>query len=249
MLGKTPKFFFRIFKLFLNKEVYARLKEKYNKSCNPQYEIVSLGASCYPKTIFTRKKYKRTKAQGEKTLPFDLVWVHEAVFITEFIKNNFEGFFSDLRYIDNINCWDNFYKVNFSHETSFGPNDKDLLIKKYTKRIEHFNALLKSEKPILFVQFLKTPSVGEDVNNLYLALKEKRDNKTFELLVIDTIDIVKEPLPQVNVLKLKLPYDNVDLYDKSFYKSSSGKEFEKNILKKCDSIIKKKFKLNPTKFL
>ncbi len=249
MLGKLPRMFFRPLKLFLSKDSYLKIKDHYNKSAIQPYEIVSLGTSCYPKTILTRHKLKKTKADGELSLPFDLAWFHEAVFVTEFIKNNFDGFFSDMRYIENINCWDNYTKINFSHETGFGPEDKDLLIEKYTKRIENFSKIMDSDRPVLFIQFLKTPSVGEDSTNLYNVLKEKRNGKPFELLIIDCADIIKDFAPEINVLKLTLPSEDVNLYDASFYKSKAGKKFEKNIINKCKSLIKKKFNFNLTIYL
>lgn len=241
--------FYRLSKVIFRKEFYYKLKEKFNLSKKSPYVIISLGTSCYPKTILTRWKLKRKKAHGELTLPFDLIWVHEAVFVTDFIKNDFKDFFDDLRYIKEIKCWDNFRKINFSHETNFGPNDRELLIEKYSRRIANFSKYLNDAKPILFVQFLKDKSVGEDVNNLYETIKSIRGEKPFELIVIDCIDIVKNQIAEINLLKIKNPFDDCNLYDPRFYTSRKGKKFEAAIIKYCEKIIKNKLKCKVVRYL
>lgn len=249
MLDNLLRPFYRLSKVIFQKEFYYKFKEKYNLSKESSYTIISLGTSCYPKTILTRWKLKKIKAHGELTLPFDLAWIHEAVFVTDFLKNDFRDFFGDLQYILGIKSWDNFRKINFSHETNFGPNDRNLLIEKYSRRISNFLEYIKNEKPILFVQFLKDKSVGEDVNNLYNTIKSIRGEKPFELLVVDSNDIVKDSIPEVNLLKIKNPFGDCNLYDSSFYKSKEGKNFEKTIIKHCEYIIKNKLKCKVTKYL
>lgn len=243
------KSLYRLIRVNLQKEFYNKFKEKYNLAKESPYSIISLGPSCYPKTILTRWKLKKTRAHGEKTLPFDLAWIHEAVFITEFIQHDFEDFFGDLQYITGIKCWDNFRKINFSHETNFGPKDKDLLIEKYTKRIANFQKQINDKKPVLFVQFLKDKSVGEDVNNLYNTIKNIRGDMPFELLVIDCDDLVQNQIPEINLLKLKIPFGDCNLYDSRFYKSKEGMKFEKTIIKHCEDIIKNKLKKKVVKYL
>ena len=204
---------------------------------NSSYNLISLGSSCYPKTLLTRWKLKKTKASGELTLPFDLAWFHKAEYITEFIKNDFSGFFQDLRYMKEIGSWDNYGKINFSHETSFGADDKDKLVNLYEIRINNFRKLIQDEKPILFLQFLKVKEVGEDVSNLYSTLKQIRGDKPFELLVVDTNDIVQECSSAVNVLKIVLPFQDPNLYDANFYKSKEGVQFEKQIVDKLTTLL------------
>lgn len=241
--------FFRSSKIAFKKNVVLKFRDFYNSHKTSSYNIVSLGPSCYPKTILTRWKLKKTKAVGELTLPFDLAWVHEARFITQFIENDFSDFFKDLRYIKEIKSWDNFGMVNFSHETNFGPEDRDLLVEKYSKRINNFKDIISNKKPILFVQFLKNSGVGEDVENLYRVLNNIRGNKPFELLVIDAKNIVNTENKDINILKVQLDEQDPNLYDPAFYRSEEGLAFEKNIIDECKSIIKKKLKCRLTKFL
>lgn len=230
--------------IFLNlkKNVYNRLKERININLQSPYHVVSLGPSCYAKTILTRWKLKKVKAHGELTLPFDLLWVHEARFISEFIDNSFEGFFADMRYEKSIGSWDNHGKLNFSHETSFDADDKEQLIAMYKKRISNFEQIINDEKPILFVQFLKDKEVKEDINNLYDVLKKVCKPKEFALVIVDAANIIVNFNPEISVLKTQIPFTDCNLYSKSFYKSKEGRKFERNIINFCKKIIKEKLK-------
>lgn len=230
------------------KKIYNEFRRKANLAKETKYYIVSLGPNCFPKTVLTRWKLKRIKAHGEVTLPFDLAWFHNTKYITEFIENNFQNFFENMKYIEDIKRWDNFGKINFSHESCFGPNDENLLIEMYTNRINNFKATLKTEKPILFVQFLKDASVGEDIQRLYNILCKIRQDKPFELLIIDTDDIIQTSPKNINVYKIKMPYENYDLYSEKCFKSKPGINFEKQIINQCKRIIKNKFKLNIIKY-
>ncbi len=231
------------------KNFYYKFKQAYNINKEQPYLLISLGTNCYPKTILTRHKLKTTREYGEKTLPFDLAWFHHSKDITTFINNQFSDFLDNLKYMEEIGCWDNEERINFSHEKDFGPDDKTDLINMYKQRIENFQKYISDERPILFVQFLADPNVGEDIENLYEVLSRIRQNKPFQLLVIDTIDIVKTTNNVINVLKLNIPYKDYNLYDKSFYKSPLGKLFEKTIIKKCQNIIKEKFNINPYSYI
>lgn len=229
---------------------FQKIKDFVNKNCETSYNIVSLGPNCYPKTILTRKKLKKTKSQGELTMPFDLAWYHKAEFITEFIKNDFSNFFEDMNFSQNANSWDASYKINFSHEKKFGPAEKDLLITMYNKRISNFREVLNSRKPVIFLQILKNKTIGEDVNNLYEVLKNKRQNRPFILVVIDTEDIIADDLnPAIKILKLHKKLDNETIYTPEFYLSRDGKVFENTIISFIKLEITKSFNCKPHKFL
>ena len=70
------------------------------------YTIISLGPNCYPRTVLTRKGLMKRKKQGQKSYPFDLAWYHSAKYVTEFLLNDFENFFTDLRYSYVSTSWD-----------------------------------------------------------------------------------------------------------------------------------------------
>lgn len=219
-----------------------------NKFKTTDYEIISLAPNCYPKTLLTRKKLKKYKAEGEKTMPFDLAWYKSAEFITEFIQNDFLNFFEDMKYSQIAQSWDASFKINFSHEKNFKENDLEKLIDMYNQRITNFRNVMASEKPILFIQVLKDKEIGEDISNLYEVIKARRAGKPFELLIIDTNDIVKDPVQNVSVIKIFQNLDNENIYKPEFYKSKEGKAFEKKILEQIKSVLKNKLKKNLVKF-
>lgn len=232
----------------LLKKIYNDFRKKANLAKGTKYYLVSLGPNCFPKTVLTRWKLKKSKAHGELTLPFDLAWFHSTKYVTEFVENNFQNFFENMKYIEDIKRWDNFGKINFSHESSFGPNDEKLLIEMYTNRINNFNSILKTQKPILFIQFLKDESVGQDIEKLYKVIQNIRQDRPFELLVIDTIDMLQTHPKDINVFKINIPDENYDLYSEKCYKSKAGKAFEKQIINQCKKLIRQKFKVNVVKY-
>ncbi len=61
-------------------------------------EIVSLGVNCLPRTILTRHGIKPSKAQGELSCPFDLVY-HPLPTIIYNLKTEFRDYLSDLYFV------------------------------------------------------------------------------------------------------------------------------------------------------
>lgn len=219
-----------------------------NKLKKTDYEIISLGPNCYPKTFLTRNKLKRNKASGEKTMPFDLAWYKDAKFITEFIQNDFMNFFDGMKYSESAESWDSSFKINFSHEKSFKADDLEKLVDMYIGRISNFRKVMGSEKPLLFIQILKDKEIGEDIKNLYEVIKARRGQKPFELMIIDTNEIVKDPIENVNVIKIFQTLDNESIYKPEFYNSEVGKTFEKEIIKNIKFVLIKKLNKNLVRF-
>ena len=218
----------------------------------PKYKIISLGPNCYPRTVLTRTGLIKHKREGQKTYPFDFVWMHKAEYVTEFLNNNFENFLSELKYSDYSSSWDNGEKINFSHEAHIGSNEKNKLIKIYKKRIKNFTDEIKKEqgKPFIFLQILKDTKVGQDCINTYSALKNLCKEKKFVYIVIDFINIVPKNLPpEIKVKKLTLPDGNTDVFSKDFYLSDKGKKIENNISEIIEKIIKTELNINIKKFM
>ena len=108
--------------------------------------IISLGYSCFPRTILTRQGYKQSKAQGELTLPFDLA-IHGCYDkLCEIIDSGFEDYcnpdfltVTHDGYIENTK-----YNVRFNHESMYGrsqlyaANNFAKLIERYEARISNF---------------------------------------------------------------------------------------------------------------
>lgn len=229
--------------------LFFKLKCLLNKYKTAGYEIISLGPNCYPKTLLTRHKLKKLKQYGEKTMPFDLAWYQNAKFVTEFIQNDFLNFFQDMNYSETAESWDASFKINFSHEKDFKVNDLEKLTEMYIKRISNFREAITSNKPILFIQILKDKEVEEDIENLYKVLKARRGEKAFELLIIDTADIIKKPVQNVTVIKIFKTLDNEKIYKPEFYKSKEGKNFEKELIKNIKFVIKNRLKKKIIKYV
>ena len=216
-----------------------------------QYTIISLGPNCYPRTVLTRTGLIKHRKEGQKTCPFDFAWIHRAEYVTEFLNNDFKNFLSELKYSDYSSSWDNGEKINFSHESHIGSNEKNKLIKIYKRRIENFsNAVKKQKKPFIFLQILKDTEVGEDCINTFSALKNICKEKKFIYIIVDFINIVPDNLPsEIKVIKLNLPYENTDVFSKEFYLSERGKEIENTISEFIEKIIKEELNTDTVKFL
>ena len=58
--------------------------------------IVSLGTDCFPRAILTKLGYKRRKAEGEPTMPFDLAY-HPYPVVCRWLEDDFAGFLDASR--------------------------------------------------------------------------------------------------------------------------------------------------------
>ena len=71
--------------------------------------------------------------------------------------------------------------------------------------------------------------------------KRLRENKPFKMAIIDTQNIVNNPILE-NIYVLKLPFPNEkyknNWWKKEFYNSHIGKQFEKQIANFCLEILK-----------
>lgn len=210
------------------------------------YEIVSLGTNCLPRTVLTRKNLKPRKEQGELSCPFDLV-VHEAERVTYYIANDFEGYFDDLAFRLKKRCFLDFRKkglweksdgTKFFHDRDCGINDRTKIVNRISSRIDNFRKILADEKPIIFVQGLKD---SEDIENLYKTLKAKRQNKLFKLVILDFNNIVSKEYDNVYVFKILYP-TKIKKYEQYWnrqknYNSKEGKAFENAIKNAVEQVI------------
>ena len=199
--------------------------------------IIPLGENCLPRTILTRWKIKPKKLFGEPTFPFDL-----AVFgmpeITKSLKTDFKEFFDDLEYSKERNCWIKSPNcIYFCHENNLNENEKQKLIKIYTKRIENFRKVILNSTPIVFVQ---NTGDFEDIENQYIEIKRLRNQNPFRFIIIDTQNTApKLNHKEIKILKLKYPssdYKN-NWWKKEYFKSVQGKTFEKTIANFCLSVM------------
>lgn len=202
-----------------------------------EIKIIPLGQNCMPRTILTRWGIKPRKIFGELTYPFDL-----AVFgmkeITKCLRTDFSEFFDNLEYTPNgwikaPNC------IYFSHDKHYKQNDKEKLIKLYTKRIKNFRAEIRESEDILFFQIL---GEDEDIENQYKAISKLRYKEAFKFAVVDTQNVAANiNLENLYILKLPFPSEEYKKFwwKKEFYNSKEGKKFERQIADFCLEVLKK----------
>ena len=237
--------------MFLFDNLYKKISIHLKNLLTPaKYTIISLGPNCYPRTVLTRTGLIKRKKEGQKTYPFDFVWIHKAKYVTEFLNNNFENFLSELKYSNYSSSWDNGNKINFSHEAHIGVNGKKKLIKIYKKRIKNFQKEIKNGKqPFIFLQILKDTNTEEDCINTYSALKNINGKKKFVYIIVDFVNLLSDSLPfEIKAVKLELPSKNTDVFSKEFYQSDKGKEIEKKISDSIEKIVKKEFNTDMVKY-
>lgn len=210
------------------------------------YEIVSLGVNCLPRTVLTRKNIKPRKAQGELSCPFDLV-VHSAERITYYIENDFADYFDDLSFRVRKKCfldfrqkgiWEKTDGTKFFHDKDCKVNDREKIVKRISARIDNFRKILENERPIIFVQSVKD---GEDIENLYNVLKNKRKDKIFKLVILDFNNIVQKEYDNIYVFKIPYP-SNIKNYEVLWnrhknYNSKEGRAFEDAIKNAVEQVI------------
>ena len=207
------------------------IRQQAEKIKNKNYNIISLGYNCYPRTLLTRYGLKKTREQGELTMPFDL-----AVFATKEITSNlrydFKYFFDDLEYSKEQKIWTRGKdKIQFRHDTWFGEFSRNELIDKYKKRIENFYSVVNDPNPLLILQLLGD---DEDADNVYLQLRRLRQQTKFVFCVIDPNRLTKNLDKRIMVFDETAPegyFEN--WWKKSCYSQKSAAGYEQKIIDFC----------------
>lgn len=146
---------------------------------NQNFYIVSLGKNCLPRILTTSIKLKPRKFYGEKSLPFDLC-VTEIDRVINLIQNDFANFF-DIKIT----------KENFPHDYKL---DYEKFYRRYSQRIKNFRSIMNSDKMIYFIyaDFEK-----QEIKNLYDVLKQKRGQKPFKLICLNSQTINNSNVIQI----------------------------------------------------
>ena len=179
----------------------------------------------------TRYGLKKTRAQGELTMPFDL-----AAFATKEITSNlrydFKYFFDDLEFSQEKYIWTRGKdKIQFKHDTWFGAESREELISKYKKRIENFYFVLNDPNPLMFLQVLGD---DEDVDNVYLQLRRLRQQTKFVFCVLDPNNLTKDLDTRIMVFRDNAPegyFEN--WWKKSCYTQKRAQDYEEKIIDFC----------------
>jgi hypothetical protein len=177
------------------------------------YEIVSLGYSCYPK-LFINKIIKK------ETNFFD--WIGSSTWsIIKLLKNNFNNFLNKENYYlnkifkphnDELLIYNKEYYIRFVHDGDFLKNNEEWnnFENKYTRRINRFNKLLKSEKNLLFFYLeenvLRYNKLYQEIKKYYPKNKENYHIEQSKLEQGRMFDIVKILKAKYNKHNFKIIY-------------------------------------------
>nr|QOI90542.1 hypothetical protein HWQ62_00411 [Pyramimonas orientalis virus] len=160
--------------------------------------VISLGVDCLPRAMATKFHFKKSKANGELSCPFDLAW-HDYETICRLLENDFEGYLDTTRlYINgNGHITHRDYSIVFNHESDnaektieFAKNDYDLFCRRYSNRINNFKELLNTSEHVVFLLHYKDYPK-------------------------ELVSIIKRVFPelQFTILTINCPYEHETYYD------------------------------------
>jgi hypothetical protein len=164
---------------------------------------ISLGNICYSSEWGVQNKIRKTRLQGYKTCPFDLM-VSNYRGVIECIKNDFEDFCNpQYLVLTNDTLLNTKYNFSFNHEmpghanlylhenwpegkNHFINNNFCHFIERYNKRINSFcNYLNDPNNYIIFIiQFYYDTNPNNDCQELRNVLREKYPDLKYEIKII-----------------------------------------------------------------
>ena len=201
---------YRVFINFFGIKIKFWLENNINKKRlrAKNYNIISLGRFCLPRIITTITGIKPTKAEGEKTCPFDLARFDSIEAQINLIKSHFEHFYDDFEFDTTNNIWVNKpMNIKLLHDHM---QEKEELINRYDKRIKNFYDYLSEDKFAIFVFSIEKDANANKIEELFTVLKQQRNNKPAKLVVLasEDLDISNEDIIVINNFD-KQDYDNL----------------------------------------
>lgn len=219
-------------KLF--KTEYYRCGRIYEQMCveNKQigfakYHLLSLGYNCFGRMTFNYWGLKPRKADGEKTMPFDIS-VHPLETVIALLQNRFAGYFDDIEYSQKENCWKNTkLNITFVHDHE---NDRRLFEERYRTRIDNFYEALEDKIPCLFFAYTDGEASADSINRLEQVLSEICAYKPYKLVYM----IFNHPVPEgINdkaaVYRADYPQGYVHMDVQTKY-TTNGLAFERGVV-------------------
>lgn len=169
------------------------------------FRIICLGTYCLPRVLATVTNFKATKAQGEKTCPFDLGFFWNFDKILNNLDNEFANFFDNIEYgyIQNdlvkeqisaiftskLNAkyWkDDKSAFIFNHEDGFTFDELKL---RYKNRIENFYEYIKNNDIELYFLISTFNTItNEQITKLNNIIKRYRKQDSFYNIILNQSD-------------------------------------------------------------
>lgn len=192
-----------------------------------KYHLISLGQNCFVRMTMSEWGLKARKADGEKTMPFDIS-VHPLKSMIRMLKTHFSGYFDNLEYDTEKQCWINpSLGIEFLHDHE---TDKNIFINRYHNRIAALDDVLQDQLPCLFFAYQDKETQAADINELYDILSKLCAHKPFKLVYM----VFNHPVPQgINEAVATYHADYPQGYrhmDKSTKYEKAGLSFEKPVV-------------------
>ena len=197
------------------------------------YEIISLGWNCQPRTYLTQNGLIPDKKHGRLSMVFDLT-VHHTRGLIKILKSNFSNYFEDIEYgfykPFGLNFWQNKkYDIVFNHDSIFKEHDFEKLKLRYQTRIKNFKNAINSNKFLFFVHNLDETAGEEYIKELYDTLKTLCANKPFKLLIWSTFKNIENNITNVNIYSTIHPYKNFSDWFKLECQNEDTKKWINNL--------------------
>ena len=215
------------------------------------FACVSLGVDCFPRAMLAKYGYKRRKADGELSAPFDLAYHHPET-VLRMIRDDFEGAWEpgDL-FVNQDGIIMHRNGSMFNHESDteekrafFSRDGFAELRVRYERRAENFRQILRSaaagpDRTVVFV----------NVGNAYPAeirdtIRKAYPDLRFHVLTInllwrssdyrDTLPNVEHGSPEseangFSFYSVRRPRDGYTWYDAADFSSDAGRDFEAQV--------------------
>lgn len=212
------------------------------------YKIVSLGCDCFARTIPTLWGLKPRKKQGEKGCPFDLS-NNPLPVVAKYLQNDFKDYFASLDYHPQLKSWwiakD---EVIYCHEDDCDQNSRETIISRFSNRINNLREILDHDSlPALFICRYNPAMAPQDIkevcnlyNQMFKTLQQRRGERTFRFLIVDTSGKLSETsdlLPEIRLLSCPwLPQPYV-WHEKQCRYKKTGLKFEQLFIKTVQEIL------------
>ena len=214
------------------------------------YEIISLGWNCQPRTYLMYHGLIATKKYGRKTMVFDLTG-HTTKAIVELLKNHFVDYFDNFEYDFyppfNINSWQvKKYDGILNHDNDIKPNEIEKLKERYERRISDFYKEVDSDKYLFFIHNIVPETTEEQINDLYNVLKNIREEKPFKLIIWDIFEKLDKSLLEKNIILIAshYSYDEFEDWFKPEKQDAKSKKWQEGLALSVADVIKQEgFKL------
>ncbi len=204
-----------------------------NKSNSKSNYYISLGENCFNRVVLTRHHLKPRKSEGEKSLPFDLC-VCPLKTVASCLQNNFEGYFSDLKWDKDSNLWQNKkLHISYNHDIDCSKNDKEKLVARYKNRIENFKQLLKNnDKKVFIISLIKSDEDDYKYINQIDSYLIANCHSEYKLIIVNISkkENLDSRLLHKNIFYKHIPhpYPNYwgEWFKGEYFNSEQGRTFE-----------------------